>query len=91
MKNALDDAVKCVLTKKYNYIENFALLNGRLALCGIAITLAIIALLYDYLYPFPASKPVLIACVSLYFFLMGLLTLYITYKEKGIFVVAIQR
>ncbi|KAH0948127.1 hypothetical protein HN011_012400 [Eciton burchellii] len=91
VKNALDDAVKDVLTKKYNYIENFALLDGRLALCGVAVIIAIVALLCDYLYPFPASKPILVACVSLYFFLMGLLTLYTTYKEKGIFVVAIQR
>lgn len=91
VKNALDDAVKGVLTKKYNYIENFALLDGRLALCGIAIIVAIVALLCDYLYPFPASKPVLLACVSLYFFLMALLTLYTAYKEKGIFIVAIER
>lgn len=91
VKNALDDAVKDVLTKKYNYIENFALLDGRLALCGIAIIVAIVALLCDYLYPFPASKPVLLVCVSLYFFLMALLTLYTAYKEKGIFVVAIER
>ncbi|XP_050596405.1 signal peptidase complex subunit 2 [Bombus affinis] len=91
VKNALDDAVKGVLTKKYNYIENFALLDGRLALCGIAIIVAIVALLCDYLYPFPESKPVLLACVSLYFFLMALLTLYTAYKEKGIFIVAIER
>ncbi|XP_003398294.1 signal peptidase complex subunit 2 [Bombus terrestris] len=91
VKNALDDAVKDVLTKKYNYIENFALLDGRLALCGIAIIVAIVALLCDYLYPFPASKPVLLVCVSLYFFLMALLTLYTAYKEKGIFIVAIER
>lgn len=91
VKNALDDAVKDVLTKKYNYIENFALLDGRLALCGIAIIVAIVALLCDYLYPFPASKPVLLVCVSLYFLLMAFLTLYTAYKEKGIFVVAIER
>lgn len=91
VKNALDDAVKDVLTKKYNYIENFALLDGRLALCGIAIMVAVVALLCDYLYPFPASKPVLLVCVSLYFFLMALLTFYTAYKEKGIFVVAIER
>lgn len=91
VKNTLDDAVKDVLTRKYNYIENFALLDGRLALCGVAVTIAIVALLYDHLYPFPASKPVLVVCVLIYFLLMALLTLYTTYKEKGIFVVAIQR
>lgn len=42
MKNALDDAVKDVLTKKYNYIENFTLLDGRLFLCGVAVTIAIV-------------------------------------------------
>lgn len=91
VKNALDDAVKDVLLRKYDYKENFALLDGRLALCGIAVGVAAVALLWDYFYPFPASKPVLIVCVSIYFILMGVLTVYTTYKEKGIFVVAIQR
>lgn len=91
VKNALDDAVKDVLTKKYNYIEQFSLLDGRLALCGLAVAVSVVALLCDYLYPFPASKPVLITCVSLYFTVMGFLTLYVTYREKSIFAVAIQR
>ncbi|XP_078039057.1 signal peptidase complex subunit Spase25 [Augochlora pura] len=91
VKNALDDAVKHILIKKYNYLENFALFDGRLALCGVTVTLALIAVLCDYLYPFPASKPALAVCVTLYFFSTGLLSLYTTYKEKGIFVVAIQR
>lgn len=91
VKNALDDTVKDVLTKKYNYIENYGLMDGRLVLCGIIVTVAVVALMCDYFYPFPASKPVLVTCVCLYFFLMAILTLYTTYKEKGIFVVAIQR
>ncbi|KAG8305493.1 Signal peptidase complex subunit 2 [Homalodisca vitripennis] len=91
VKNALDDAVKEVLTKKFNYVENFALMDGRLVLCGLAVSVAMFALLWDWLYPFPLSRPVLIICVSLYFIIMGLLTLYTTYKEKGIFVVSIQK
>lgn len=70
------------------YSESNTLLDIRLGICLTAVGGAGFALAYDYLHPFPASRDVLIACVGTYFLLMGVLTLYTTYVEKGIFLQA---
>jgi signal peptidase complex subunit 2 len=91
LKNALDDAAKLVLTEKLGFVETHKLVDGRLFLCTIAVGFAVFALVWDYLYPFPLSRTVLITCVLSYFIMMVVLTFYTTYHERGIFMVAIDK
>ena len=94
VKNCLDDAVKRVFVEpegRLQYTENHTLVDTRLTICVTAVAAAMFALVYDYLNPFPLSKPVLIVCVVSYFILMSILTVYTTFVEKGIFLRAVQR
>ena len=41
------------MTKKLPYAENHALMDGRLVICGLAVGIAMFALAWDFLHPFP--------------------------------------
>jgi len=58
-----------VLTDQLGFVESHRLMDGRLALCTVAVGFALFALIWDYLYPFPLSRSVLIMCVVSYPFL----------------------
>jgi len=87
---ALDDAAKKVVLD-LGYEENHKLVDTRLIICTLAVLAAGLALVWDFLYPFPASKTVIITCVASYIALMGVLTIYTSYIEQNIFLIAHQK
>lgn len=56
VKHAIDDAVKHSLLERPNCSESFCLVDGRLLICGLAVSIALLALGWDHQYPFPESK-----------------------------------
>ncbi|RNA34189.1 signal peptidase complex subunit 2 [Brachionus plicatilis] len=91
LKNALDDAGRKFLTNQKDCQETHSLMNGRLIISTIAVLFSLYAIGYDYLYPFPESKLVIIVCVASYFVTVGILTLYTSFIEKGCFAQVVQK
>ncbi|ESO09355.1 hypothetical protein HELRODRAFT_73751, partial [Helobdella robusta] len=92
LKNALDDHTKKIFKEKFGYVESFRLMDGRLILCTISVVFALFAFAWDYIYPFPKSRDVLIICIYYtYFVMMLVLTIYMTYIEKGCFMLALEK
>lgn len=87
VKNALDDAVRNLFTKKQGFAEDFKVMDGRLAISTVSVLFSLFALAYDYLHPFPASKWVLAFCSISYFISVGALTAYLWWVERGVFLV----
>ena len=55
-----------VMTDTFGYVENHKVTDTRLAICTISCCFALAALIYDYLFPFPVSQPILTTCVLSY-------------------------
>jgi len=91
LKNALDDVIRKIFVENLKYTEKNLYVDIRLLLSTLGCAVALYALLYDYLHPFPASKMVLTVCVLTYFVLMSILTMFMTFVEKNIILVCKQR
>jgi len=85
VKNALDDACKKYFKETLNFTEDYSLMDRRLYISFIACMFSLFALIYDWLHPFPKSRSILIICLISYFILMGILTFYMQFIERGKF------
>lgn len=75
---------------KFGYVESHKLMDMRLLICTVAVGFSLFALIWDFLRPFPESRPVLIMCVLSY-------PLYSNqhfikkYSKKNLFISVIQK
>ena len=83
VKHGLDDVIKKIFNKGFNFKENNHLTDAKIVLSGLSVLLALIAFVYDYLVGYPASFPVLLFCVSGYALLMLSLYLFSFIFEKS--------
>ena len=126
------------MVESYNCEEDFSLIDQRLAISTVACLFSLFALIYDYIFPFPQSKSILLICSvrypllvhqglcnthkhssihnrcilhnnmhththtqtqncllnfnnATYFILMGVLSMFMMYKEKNTFYVGLEK
>ena len=65
VKNALDDSVRKFMISQNGFKEDNTLMNGRLLISTLAVLVSAYAIAYDWFYPFPQSRSVIIVCVLL--------------------------
>jgi signal peptidase complex subunit 2 len=63
VKNALDDATTKFLSSQKNFKEDHTLMNMKLIISTVAVLFSGIALVYDWMHPFPKSQNVMFICV----------------------------
>ncbi|KRY51321.1 putative signal peptidase complex subunit 2, partial [Trichinella britovi] len=59
---AIDDAIRKIVIEKFGYSEDHRVVDCRLLLATLAVVLALFACVWDWFYPFPLSRDVLIYC-----------------------------
>nr|CDS31806.1 Probable signal peptidase complex subunit 2 [Hymenolepis microstoma] len=89
-KHALDDATKEVMKTQLELQENFKLIDIRLLLCTLSVFFTLVALIYDYVCPYPESRYVLMGCIASYFVATTILSWHTFYVEGNIFFVGMQ-